>query len=366
MPFFFPSIPGPQGEPGASNALVLYLDTAGGAYTGTPIAGTLEKNPNTGAKTTITGTVTTTPALVARFTSPAGYLDRDRIDTGNWLLHLYSFGAVQAYFYFDLSYVDADGTSNKTLIESGLGGATFLTASQQMAGNSLYIPTVPLPDQTKRLVLDLYVGSTSGNRSFTFEFRNATETHIHSTLPSDEFDAMVEYLGNSSNTLDVVPRNVTAACTAPDGTGRVSLSYFTPPRRITIDEITMGNTATAAAGVVGARMGIYEVVGTTLTLLARTANDATLFTLTNALYTRTLATAGGYPATLTLDPQKRYAVGLFLDAATLPTLVNSGPILQAFMALEPRLAGQVTGQVDLPATIISVSGLNRINWARLS
>ena len=270
-------------EPGGGGGgRTLFLDTAGGAYTSTPITGTLIEDPNTGTITTITGSLTNTTRHVASFTTPAGYLTSNRIDTGFWLLHLYAYGSTSVSYRFDLSYVDADGTSNKTLIVSGAGGETFLTAGQQMTGNSIYVPVTILPDVTKRIVIDLYVTAT-GNRSFTFEFRDGTVSHVHTTLPTgaSASDGLFGVLNMDGDRPETMPR-ISAAAAGNTASGEVHLSFFTPAENVTISNITMVTSGTAISGATTVRMGLYTVDGSgNVALVAQTASDTTLFNATN-------------------------------------------------------------------------------------
>jgi len=138
--------------------------------------------------------------------------------------------------------------------------------------------------------------------------------------------------------------------TSVGGTSQtVYWSFFTPLRDITVSQVTTASGGTAAAGVTGARMGLYSISGTTLTLLARTASDATLFTATSTLYTRSFDTTGGYPATYTLTAGTRYAFAIRVQATTMPTLAATSTN-SAIAALTPRVTAAIGGLSDLPTT----------------
>lgn len=367
MPYFYPPIPGPPGPAGGGGgSLTLFLDTAGGAYTTTPIAGTLLKDPNAGAKTTITGSVTNSTQHVASFVAPSGYLESTRLDTGFWLLHLYAFGSTAASYRFDLSYVDADGVSNKTLIVSGIGGETFLKTGQEMTSNSLYVPTTILPDVTKRLVVDLYVTATGGNRPFTFEFRDGTLSHVHTTLPVAEV-GVNSVPSTISASAETVNRVIGASSVDGPSLGVACLTMFEAEKNLTVGNVSMISGTTAAAGTATlARLGLYTTDDAgNATLVARTADDITLFTSTSTLYTRAFDTAGGFPATYDLVKGQRYAIGVIRVGGSgrenyVSTLIFSATaVAGALFADSPRLCGNINGQTDLPTTITSGSYVNR-------
>jgi collagen type VII alpha len=174
---------GPQGEQGTIGGLILYLDSAGGTYAGTPVAGTLSDTPTFGTQTTITVQQSNTTVLAASFLSNIGALPDVYIDDGFWLLHLWGRGDSGTSFYFALSSVDSDGTSNKTLIATGSPtSAVAFTSTQTMLSDSLFIPATILADSTKRLILDIYTIHQGGNRTARMEFRNTSISHVHTTF----------------------------------------------------------------------------------------------------------------------------------------------------------------------------------------
>lgn len=175
--------PGPQGEPGASAGQIYYMDTAGGTYTGTTISGSITKTPVTGTKTTITGRVSKGTFLVGSFLTGVGVLTDLTIDPGFWLLHTYGFAESGVYHFYKLYIVDADGTSNKTLVSEGsTSNSTVLSESQSLNSYVNYVPAGTIPDSTKRGIIDLYIYTTGNNKDFTLEFRGDTFSHLHTTM----------------------------------------------------------------------------------------------------------------------------------------------------------------------------------------
>jgi hypothetical protein len=172
-------------------------------------------------------------------------------------------------------------------------------------------------------------------------------------------------LGQASGAVDSIPR-VTAVGTITAGTGLVVWSFFTPATTITVSQITMGTTGGAvAAGVTLARMGIYTYTeGGTATLVARTASDTTLFTANNTVYTRSLATAGGFPATYTLEAGTRYGAAYICVCTTAPAVLGRS-VGAPVAGLSPRLSGLSTAQTDLPSSFTpAINGAT--HFARLS
>jgi len=366
-------------EPGGgSGGRTLFLDTAGGAYTSTPITGALIEDPDTGAKTTITGSITNSTEHVASFTTPASYLTSTRINTGFWLLHLHGYGSTAASYRMDLSYVDADGTSNKTLIVSGVGGETFLPAAQEMTSFSLYVPETTLPDITKRLVIDLYVTATGGNRAFTFEFRDGTVSHVHTTLPVAGGGGGGSALASesqrySSGTAETFDRLTGITTARTHSTGVTYLTALTPNADVTAGGIGVYSSA-AGSGLTIVRLGLYTFDGTTYTLVARTADVKASFNANNAFITSPFDTAGGYPASYNLVAGTLYYVGI-LEVGTTPATIN-GPstpstvsgVTSFINSGTPKLSRSMGGQTDLAATYLESSVNNSVimAYARLS
>jgi hypothetical protein len=174
---------GAQGEPGASSGQVYYMDTVGGTYTGTPLSGSITKEPVTGTKTTITGNVSNGTHLVGSFLTEVGAITDLTIDPGFWLLHTYGYAEQDVYHFYKLYIVDANGTSNKTLVSEGSpANATALSLTQALNSYINYVPAGVIPDLTKRGIIDLYIYTTKNNKNFTLEFRGNTFSHLHTTL----------------------------------------------------------------------------------------------------------------------------------------------------------------------------------------
>ena len=171
---------GPAGTNGISGGLTLFLDTAGGTA---PQTGTLSSTINTGTQTTITHTGNTTDFLVGTFITPVGFLESTTIFGGLWDYNIYSFASgTGVSIYADLYSVDADGTSNETLISAGISAnAINVPTIQTIVQYSLPVPQTTLTSLSRRLRTRIYA-NFSANRTLTLEFRDSTVCHVHTTL----------------------------------------------------------------------------------------------------------------------------------------------------------------------------------------
>jgi hypothetical protein len=172
---------------------------------------------------------------------------------------------------------------------------------------------------------------------------------------------------NSATTLDVVPRDIVNATTALSS-NITYFSFFTPTEDITVSNISFASGSTVASGVSLCRFGLYTFDGTTATLVARTNNDSSRFTVSNTVYTGALDATGGYPTSYTLTAGSRYAVGVVIVATSTPTLasISHGSASTAILAASPRMAGFASATSDLPTTRNSFSGITHRYWSRLS
>ena len=148
--------------------------------------------------------------------------------------------------------------------------------------------------------------------------------------------------------------------------GNALYSFFTPLTTVTVSQITMLSGGTAAAGLTLARMGLftYDEASGTATLVARAANDTTLFANTRTAYTRSFDTAGSFPSSYQLVAGTRYGIALLCVGTTMPTIQgNSG--LAEMSALTPRLTAIRTSQSDL-STGTATNSQSQVLYARLS
>lgn len=173
------------------------------------------------------------------------------------------------------------------------------------------------------------------------------------------------YLNQSNTVVDVWPRigNFLGSPTS----GTVYFTMFTPQFDISVSSITASSATTATSGTALVRFGIYTVSGNTATLVARTAADTTIFSSINTVYTRSLDTGSGYPATYTLQAGVRYALGVIIVASTVGSVYTAFDAPPAALStLAPRITGAYAGQTDLPASVPSFSSSTIGVWGRFS
>jgi hypothetical protein len=139
---------------------------------------------------------------------------------------------------------------------------------------------------------------------------------------------------------------------------------------LNISQITMAVAGQGVSGSTGAQMGLYTVDESGLTLVAETANDATLFNSTFANFTRLFSNTRGLPTTYGLVAGSRYAVAVLHHASTVPSLYKAHAFVpNSINVLEPRMMARKTSETGLlPLTIddAELSNTTSDPWARLS
>lgn len=153
----------------------------------------------------------------------------------------------------------------------------------------------------------------------------------------------------------------------------VTLFVATYPTVVSNITMTCATAGTDSGGTTVRRMGLFTYNESTpsVTCVARTASDSTLFTSSGVNYTKALDTTGGFPATYTLTPGTTYGVGALCyntgGTFASPTVIAVGNGL-ASGGLLPRLQVSASGQTDLTSSAVTVSGtgVNSGPWARLT
>lgn len=248
---------GPTGPMGISSGATLYLDSAGG--TGGGISGTLSDTITTGTQTSISsGSQSNTTLLMGSFVTPEGFTSATIVIAGIWDLAIYASSNStngSCTFYYDLYYVDSDGSSNPVLVATGSPAAATAVSTTHVESysSSLAVPLISIPDLTKRFKINIYGVFTGNNRSMTFYFRDSTISHIHTTLA---FNAV----GDTGPTGPTGPIGATGAtgATGPTGptgaTGAVGAGGATGYYGSFYDTTTQTN----AAGATGANVMTYN------------------------------------------------------------------------------------------------------------
>jgi len=176
---------------------------------------------------------------------------------------------------------------------------------------------------------------------------SVTTAKIASTIAT--YATLAATANQSSSALDVYPRGEATSGSSGGTSGQIFFIFFTPAVSFTVSSITFCSGTIAGSGLTLARMGLYTYDETTVTLVARTASDTTLFAATNTAYTRSLATAGGYPATYTLAAGSRYAAAVIAVGTTAPNFAGR-TIVTAVGGQTPRMAASLSSQTDLVTT----------------
>jgi hypothetical protein len=140
--------------------------------------------------------------------------------------------------------------------------------------------------------------------------------------------------------------------------------FFTPKRSITISKLTtISGQTTITSGATLARMGLYQLnaAATTLTLVAQTASDTTLWQTAATKYQRSLDITGGYPATFRLQAGITYVFAVLQVGGTTGNLagLSGGGGVGVTEKVVSRL---LTAQTDLPASV-SLPGSTAISAA---
>jgi hypothetical protein len=173
--------------------------------------------------------------------------------------------------------------------------------------------------------------------------------------------------GWADNSIEIRPRWTLSSITGTTpSSGGILLSYFTPVVNMTVSQISSASFGTTASGLTEARLGLYQFVSpSSATLLARTANDPTLFTTAFTIYTRNFDTTGGYPSSVTLTAGTVYAIAQIAVGDVMggrPTYASQNNPF----TVQPLAGGSRTGQSTLPQNLTSISSSSVVTWGRLS
>lgn len=173
---------------------------------------------------------------------------------------------------------------------------------------------------------------------------------------------------STTSSADAFNRIFTTSGQTPTS-GNVHWTYFSPAYSFTASQISIANIGVATSPTL-IRLGLYTADSAgAVTLVARTASDTTLFSTASTYWTRSFATAGGYPATYAVTAGSRYALAFCITATSLPSIMaflgNSVYLWQS-----PRVTAYLTGQTDLPTSVASngftTTVNNQVYWMRLS
>lgn len=171
--------------------------------------------------------------------------------------------------------------------------------------------------------------------------------------------------------VDTIPRLYFTSTTVSNGV--LYLSCFTPSVTMTVSKIVTGchTGATDSGGTTVRKYGLYTVgASRAYTLVARTANDATIGNTSSTLPERSFDTTGGYPASYTLVAGTTYAVGVLCyntgGTFNSPSFIGSDQRNAIMATVTPRMMDQVTSQTDIAGNVTGNSNTSFAIWGRLS
>lgn len=161
--------------------------------------------------------------------------------------------------------------------------------------------------------------------------------------------------GNRMTGYEPFPRNGWTSTGNSLGAGVVRFMYFTAVEEVPCTAFYTASGTTAAAATPSlCRVGLYSVgVSGDLDLVARSANDPTLWAATITAYTSVMATAGGYPSSVTPVIGQRYALAVVCVTGGTPPTMYSQEFVRGTHQLEPRMTAALVGQTDLPTHVPS-------------
>lgn len=145
----------------------------------------------------------------------------------------------------------------------------------------------------------------------------------------------------------------TNTATAPVS-GMMKLTYFTARKNFSTSngQIVVGGTA--GATLTTGKLGLYSVAANgDLTRVAITANSTGAFTSANTVSTV------AWTAPFSLAKGTRYAFAVLVVGTTMPTYCSSTSAGGGWSTLihssAPRMAGEVSGQTDIPSSVTNAS-----------
>lgn len=186
-------------------------------------------------------------------------------------------------------------------------------------------------------------------------------------ISSLSLDALYGYQHMSRAHLDLAPRRFNSQVSLVSGV--CWFHYFTPLVNKTVSSIMIVGGNPAASNATTIRFALYTVdENDSLTMVARTANQTSLFEFTNSYNTGTFVEGGGYPASYNLVAGTRYAIGVIFVGSVAPGVYlayNNPPV--TLTSLAPRITAAIGAQTDLPATVDYTTFSNTTIgiWARL-
>jgi hypothetical protein len=208
--------------------------------------------------------------------------------------------------------------------------------------------------------------SVSSTSTTTAATPNSVKTAYDLGNSAVTYGNLAKVLQNSTSVVDVLPRFVTYT-NLGQSSGFAYFMFFTAPQSVSVTQISMQSGTTPSASLTLARMGLYTVDSSdNTTLVARTANDTTLFNASNAINTRSFDTTGGYPSSYSLVAGTRYALALIQVGTTPASVFGINASQNLILSLAPRMSGNASGLSDLPTSRTSYTNFSAQYWGRFS
>ena len=274
------------------------------------------------------------------------------------------------------SLANSSVTVNGSAISLG-GSATVTAVPSGSAGGDL-TGTFPNPTLATagtagtytKVTTDSKGRVTSGTTLSASDIPTIETTQVTGTAYTVTRKKIDDYALASS--LDTAPRILVNASRNLSN-GVVYYSLFTPTENFTMTNFSVYCTAagTDSGGTTVRRMGLYTATGTnntTMTLVARTASDATLGNTVSTIYTRALNTTGGYPSTYSLTAGITYAFAIMAyNTGGTFGIPSFAGIQDQFPQLTPYRILTNSAQTDLPASSTAQSiGVASAVFSRLT
>jgi hypothetical protein len=175
-------------------------------------------------------------------------------------------------------------------------------------------------------------------------------------------------MGYTATSIETISRtSASFANTNLATSGRALFAMVRPVKDLTVGTVSVHCVA-AGVSMTTVRLGLYtwnETSGTA-TLVARTANDTTIFGTANTLQSRAFDTAGGFPETYTMLAGSAYAFALVCVATSTMPFVAGISTNAVLTFASPRIFANLTGQTDLPGTTSSLASTTQGVWGRFS
>lgn len=232
-----------------------------------------------------------------------------------------------------------------TAVQTSLGKAD---TAYQLPGSG-----VPSSDMSSAVQTLLTAAGTAYQKPGGGVPKSDLSAAVQSSLDSADLSALHTFADGTDGTMG---RNDPTGTSSLSGSGQVKLTYFTARQSGTYTKIrTIGVSAGSGGTVTLAKMAIYSIAGNgDLTLLAVTANDTTLWAAANTAYERATT------ASFNLVKGTRYAfAAVQIGNTSMPALsgksISGSSAGQAELGATPRLAGNVSGQTDIPNSIAAGS-----------